>query len=168
MGKGIGFGKVILFGEHFAVYGVPVIISAISLTTDATVKKTKCKGILINDERLGTPGYTEEKKQMQLESLKRMFKKLGLHTLSIEITLNGKLPAFSGIGASAASSVAIARAVTSEFGLRLTDDEVNAAAFEAEKAYHGEETAGVDNIASTYGGLIWFEKGESPKIERMK
>lgn len=168
MGKGVGFGKVILFGEHFVVYGVPVIISAISLTTDAIVKKANGKGILINDGRKGTPGYIEEKKRMQLESLKRMFEKLGLNSPALEITLGGKLPAYSGIGASAASSVAIARAVSSEFGLRLTDDEVNNAAFEAEIAYHGEKTAGVDNIAATYGGLIWFERGESPKIERMK
>ncbi|MCJ7509115.1 MAG: mevalonate kinase [candidate division Zixibacteria bacterium] len=168
MGKGIGLGKVILFGEHFAVYGVPVIISAISLTTVATVKKIKREGVLINDGREGTPGYIEEKKQMQIESIERMFKKLGLSSLDVEITLGGKLPAFSGIGASAASSVAIARAISSEFGLKLTDDEVNAAAFEAEQAYHGEKTVGVDNIAATYGGLIWFEKGEPPKIERIK
>lgn len=168
MGKGIGFGKVILFGEHFVVYGVPLIISAINLTTVATVKKIKKQSLLINDKREETPGYIEEKKQMQIESIERMFKKLGLNSLKVEITLGGKLPAFSGIGASAASSVAIARAVSSEFGLRLTDNEVNAAALAAEQSYHGEKTAGVDNIAATYGGLIWFEKGDPPKIERMK
>ena len=39
MGKGSGYGKVILFGEHFVVHGVPGIVSAIDSTTDAEVKK---------------------------------------------------------------------------------------------------------------------------------
>ena len=29
MGKGSGYGKVILFGEHFVVHGAPGIVSAI-------------------------------------------------------------------------------------------------------------------------------------------
>ena len=44
MGKGSGFGKVILLGEHFVVHGVPGIVSAIDSTNDAEVKKTT-KGI---------------------------------------------------------------------------------------------------------------------------
>ena len=44
MGKGSGYGKVILFGEHFVVHGVPGIVSAIDATTDAEVKKA-AKGI---------------------------------------------------------------------------------------------------------------------------
>ena len=39
MGKGSGYGKVILFGEHFVVHGVPGIVSAIDSSTDAEVKK---------------------------------------------------------------------------------------------------------------------------------
>ena len=39
MGKGSGYGKVILFGEHFVVHGVPGIVSAIDSTTDAEVQK---------------------------------------------------------------------------------------------------------------------------------
>ena len=39
MGSGSGFGKVILFGEHFVVHGLPGIVSAIDLTANAEVKK---------------------------------------------------------------------------------------------------------------------------------
>ena len=49
MGKGSGYGKVILFGEHFVVHGVPGIVSAIDSTTDAEVKKAS-KGINVKDE----------------------------------------------------------------------------------------------------------------------
>ena len=35
-----GFGKTILFNEHFVVYGIPAIVSAISDQTTATVELT--------------------------------------------------------------------------------------------------------------------------------
>ena len=46
MGKGSGYGKVILFGEHFVVHGVPGIVSAIDSTTDAEVKKASKESTL--------------------------------------------------------------------------------------------------------------------------
>ena len=49
MGKGSGFGKVILFGEHFVVHGVPGIVSAIDLTAAAEVKRIG-EGITVKDE----------------------------------------------------------------------------------------------------------------------
>jgi mevalonate kinase len=76
---------------------------------------------------------------------------------AMKIWLGGTLPGFSGLGASAASSVAIARAITEEFGLKLTDEKINAVAYEAEKAYAGNPS-GIDNTAATFGGLIWFRK----------
>jgi len=158
MGKGYGFGKVILFGEHFVVHGVPGIVSAIDSTTDAEVKKAP-GGITIKDERRGSKGYTEEKRAQQIESIERMLKTMGIEpqTASFRIWLGGSLPGFSGLGASAASSVAIARAISEEFSLRLSDERINEAAYEAEKAYAGNPS-GIDNTAATYGGLIWFKR----------
>ena len=41
MGIGKGFAKVILFGEHFVVYGLPGLASGIkNLFIEANVKKT--------------------------------------------------------------------------------------------------------------------------------
>jgi mevalonate kinase len=57
MDEGYGFGKVILFNEHFVVHGVLGIMSAIGATTDAEAKKPKNPGINIIDERKGTAGY---------------------------------------------------------------------------------------------------------------
>jgi mevalonate kinase len=157
MGKGSGFGKVILFGEHFVVYGVPGIVSAIDSTTDVEVKKTG-KELVINDGRKASRGYAEKKKLQQIESIERMLKKMGLDPkLPLNIWIGGTLPGFSGLGASAASSVAIARAIAEELSLNLTNEKVNQIAYEAEKAYAGNPS-GIDNTAATYGGLLWFEK----------
>jgi mevalonate kinase len=161
MGRGSGFGKVILFGEHFVVHGVPGIVSAIDSTADAEVKKIG-EGITVKDERKGAKGYTEKKKFQQKESIERMLKTAGINPekASLEIRLRGNLPSFSGIGASAASSVAIARAIAEEFEMRLSDEKINEIAYEAEKAYAGTPS-GIDNTAATYGGLIWFKRNLS-------
>ncbi|MFB0514065.1 MAG: mevalonate kinase, partial [Candidatus Bathyarchaeia archaeon] len=161
MGRGSGFGKVILFGEHFVVHGVPGIVSAIDLTVDVEVKRIR-EGINVRDERKGARGYTERKRTQQKESIERMLKTMGidLEKASLEIWLGGSLPGFSGIGASAASSVAIARAIAEEFEMNLSDERINEIAYEAEKAYAGTPS-GIDNTAATYGGLIWFRKNLS-------
>ena len=170
MGRGSGFGKVILYGEHFVVHGVPGIVSAIDSTADAEVKKIG-KGITVIDKRKGAKGYTEKKRVQQKESIERMLKTLGinLRKASLEIWLGGNLPSFSGIGASAASSVAIARAIAEEFEMNLSDERINEVAYEAEKAYAGTPS-GIDNTAATYGGLIWFKRnlsGGANTIERL-
>jgi mevalonate kinase len=157
MGKGSGYGKVILFGEHFVVHGVPGIVSAIDSTTDAEVKKA-VKGINVRDERKTAKGYSEEKRLQQIESIERMLKAMGIDPkIGLDIWIGGTLPGFSGLGASAASSVAIARAIAQELGMTISDEKINQIAYEAEKAYAGNPS-GIDNTAATFGGLMWFKK----------
>ncbi len=170
MGRGSGFGKVILFGEHFVVHGVPGIVSAIDSATEAEIKRIET-GLIINDERVGSKGYAEEKRLQQIESIERMLKKMGLKPkTSMKIWLGGNLPGFSGLGASAASSVAIARAISDELSLNLSDARINQIAYEAEKAYAGNPS-GIDNTAATYGGLLWFKRntaGGPDIVERLR
>jgi len=169
MGKGSGFGKAILFNEHFTVYGIPSIVSAIDRATTATVKPFEGEGWIIDDQRKATPRYKEEKLEHQKDSTERILKAAGIDTTRnpIKITLEGDLVAASGIGASAASCTAIARALSDEFNLGLSDDRINELAYEGEKGYHGAPS-GIDNTAATYGGLIWFVRGTPNVIERMK
>jgi mevalonate kinase len=161
MGKGSGFGKTILFNEHIVVHGVPGIVSAIDSAADAEVEKA-AKGINVTDERSGAKGYAEKKKLQQLESIERMLKEMNMDPkkVALDIWLGGNLPGFSGLGASAASSVAIARAIAEEFNLDLSNERINDIAYEAEKAYAGNPS-GIDNTAATFGGLIWFKKNLS-------
>ena len=169
MGKGIGFGKVILFGEHFVVYGIPSIVSAIDRATTATVEPFEGEGWSLDDRRDATPGYKEEKLEQQKDSMERILKAAGIDLAKnpIKITLGGDLIAASGIGASAASCTAIARALSDEFNLGFSDERINEIAYEGEKGYHGTPS-GIDNTAATYGGLIWFVRGEPNVIERME
>jgi mevalonate kinase len=166
-GEGIGFGKAILFNEHFVVYGIPSIVSAIGNYTVAKVDDGK-PGFKLEDNRKATPHYKEDKIDQQKASINNILKKmnLDLSKKGIEITLEGNLYCASGIGASAASCVAIARALSDYYSLNLSDDEINDIAYEGEKGYHGNPS-GVDNTASTYGGLIWFQKDNVNSIDRI-
>ena len=122
-GEGIGFGKAILFNEHFVVYGIPAIVSAIGKYTLAKVKPFYQQELKLEDKRYATPGYKEEKLEQQKDSLNRILMVLGINLSpekGIEITLSGNLYAASGIGASAASCVAIARALSDYFNLNLS------------------------------------------------
>ena len=55
--QGKGYGKVILFNEHFVVHGIPAIASAIGSATVATVEPGTGPGIVLVDDRPATPGY---------------------------------------------------------------------------------------------------------------
>ncbi len=165
MAEAKGYGKCILFNEHFVVYGIPSIVSAIGDTTVATIEETDAGGVRIVDNRPATLGYKEEKREQQKDSLNRMLTSMNISPEeNLTIMLGGTLYAASGVGASAASCTAIARALNQYFDMGLTDDEINQIAYEGEKGYHGTPS-GVDNTASTYGGLIWFVRGEKNIFE---
>ncbi len=160
MGFGEGFGKAILFNEHFVVYGIPGIASAIGLTTTAEANDQKNNdGIVIDDQRDAAEGYKEGYVDTLDEALTLMCKKMGIdrYNANLDIKLSGNLYAAGGIGASAASCVAIARALNDHLNLGFDDEKINEIAYEGEKAYAGSPS-GIDNTASTFGGLIEFQK----------
>jgi len=159
LGTGKGFGKTILFGEHFVVYGLPAIASALGTYTTANIEVVKGKGWTVDDQRLATPGYKKKKYDEAMQSIINVIEHLKIETKmqKLEITFAGDLIAASGVGASAAQCTSLARALNDTFSLKLDDEKINQASYEGEKAYHGTPS-GIDNTASTYGGLIWFVK----------
>jgi mevalonate kinase len=164
-----GYGKAILFGEHFVVYGIPSIVSAISMATEAKVDIIDKPGWTLQDDRPATPSYKDDKREHQEDSINRIIKAAGvnLSKKGIHIWLGGDLYAASGVGASAASCTAVARALNETFKLGFDDAKINELAYEGEKGYHGDPS-GLDNTASTYGGLLWFVRGEQNHIEKLK
>jgi len=169
MGTGKGYGKTILFGEHFVVYGLPAIASALGAFTTADVKVVEGNGWTINDQRPATPGYKKKKYDQAKQSVTNVINHLNIDTENqkLEITFAGDLVAASGVGASAAQCTSLARALNETFNLDLDDEKINEAAYEGEKAYHGTPS-GIDNTASTYGGLIWFARNLSGGKDTME
>jgi mevalonate kinase len=104
------------------------------------------------------PGYKEKKKEQQRQSIDRILEVMNIDVKKypIKITYGGSLLAGSGVGASAASCVSLARALNAEFNLGYSIEEINRVAWQGEFPYHGV-ASGVDNTASTYGGLLLFQ-----------
>lgn len=148
--------------NHFVVYGLPAIASALGSSTTAEVNVVEGNGWTVDDQRLATPGYKKKKFNESLQSIKNVIEylKVNIENQKLEITFAGNLIAASGVGASAAQSTSLSRALNDTFNLNLTEEMINEAAYEGEKAYHGTPS-GIDNTASTYGGIIWFIKNLS-------
>ena len=158
MAKASAPGKLILFGEHFVVNGLPAIAAAVEGRTVAEVRRADRYSLV--DDRPETPGYKKEKRDQQADSIGLMFRAMRLDETKVGISLGGDLVAASGVGASGASCAAIAAAANAEFRLGLDREMVNEIAYEGEKGYHGTPS-GIDNSCSTYGGFILFRKGAS-------
>ncbi|EKX48984.1 mevalonate kinase, partial [Guillardia theta CCMP2712] len=170
-----GYGKLILFGEHFVVYKVPALVAAVSDFTDCSVTLTEGgSGVNQQDNRPAVPGYKDEKKEEHDQAVGLVLSHLGVDTSKqqVDIVFGGDLTAVSGIGASAAACVALARAVAHAQGKKLTEEEINQAGYEGEKGYHGTPS-GIDNTAATYGGILKFQRTEEgstflPKTLKVK
>jgi len=163
MSKGSAFGKSILIGDQFVLEEVPAIVSAIPFETEVEVERFDGEGWILEDNRVEVPGYKVKKEEQQVISINRILEVMEIDTKKtpLKITYGGDLLAGSGVGASAASCVSLARALSDEFDLDYSIEQINHVGWEGEFAYHGTPS-GVDNTASTYGGLIryWIKDGE--------
>ena len=169
MGKGSAFGKTILIGDQFVLDEVPAIVSAIPFETVAEVERIDGEGWILEDNRIEVPGYKEKKKEQQVISINRILEVMDIDVKKtpIKIAYGGTLLAGSGVGASAASCVSLARALNEEFNLGYSIEEINHVGWEGEFAYHGIPS-GVDNTASTYGGLLLYQiKDGKKRFERV-
>jgi len=170
MGKGTAFGKTIFIGDQFVLREVPAIVAALPFVTEAVVVRTDGEGWTLEDNRMEVPGYKQKKSGQQVNSINHILEvmEIDVQKTPIKITYGGDLLAGSGVGASAASCVSLARALNDEFNLNYSIEQINHVGWEGEFAYHGVPS-GVDNTASTYGGLIkYWIKDEQKHFEQIK
>lgn len=162
-----GFGKLILFGEHFVVYKVPALVGAIDHYTncECTVTPNDSSGLHITDHRPAVPNYKTKKADEAKAAIQLVLDhfQIDTSTTKVELVFGGTLTCVSGIGASAAQVVSLARALSYELPRLMTEDEINAAGYEGEKGYHGTPS-GIDNTAATFGGLLTFQRTDSDPI----
>lgn len=165
-GKHVGYGKVILFGEHFVVYGAEAIVAGISEFTECRLETTPgVPGLQVDDQRPAVPGYITQKRDEQKQAHQLVLDHLHIDVSKdgLKAFLGGPLVPSSGIGASASDVVALSRALSELYGLKLSEDQVNQSAFAGECGYHGTPS-GVDNTAATFGGLISYRRESGKSI----
>ncbi len=159
-------GKIILLGEHAVVYGQPAI--AIPVT------QVKAKAIITADPR-GPAGRVHIQApvielEADLQDLPRghpiaaavegCMQALGLARLpACTLRITSTIPVASGLGSGAAVSVVILRALSTFVGNPLSNETINAIAFEVDKIYHGTPS-GIDNTVITYARPVYFVRGQ--------
>lgn len=153
-------GKVILFGEHFVVYGVKAILCAINKRVTVTAEKIKEEKILIRSD-IGNLEIEPNKPISKIDSPLKPFyylanKMIQNQSTGIEITVKSDIPLGAGLGSSSACCVAGAAAISKLFSEK-SKEEILQLAIEAEKTIY-ENTSGADCTVCTYGGVIEYEK----------
>ncbi|KAL3938763.1 MAG: hypothetical protein SGBAC_006391 [Bacillariaceae sp.] len=163
------YGKLILFGEHFVVYHVPALVGAVAASTTCAMEFVPGgEGVEIIDNRPAVPNYKVKKAEEGKEAVNLVLKHFSVaekqpKDSSLKLTFGGDLCCVSGIGASAAQTVSLSRAIDQVFNLNSTEEEINQGGYEGEKGYHGTPS-GIDNTAATYGGLLKFQRTETDPI----
>jgi mevalonate kinase len=183
-GKASAPAKVILFGEHFVVYGSPAILAAINkrISVNArTIIHDENKIVIRSD--IGVAGeYNNNngkfnaleggsKAKLVLDPLYGAIRQVLLmrnnkkqkNNVGIEIGISSRVPPGIGLGSSAASCVATVAAVDSLFQENPSRQKVCELAIESERLIH-KRTSGADCYVSTFGGLMqYYGKSKSFK-----
>lgn len=156
-------GKIILFGEHFLVYGIKGILCSIDKRITATSqildeKVVRVKSSLGNSEmnvdslnlekvplKFMKPFFYVAKKAIEENSIKS----------GIEIILESQIPPGVGLGSSSAACVAATASVNGLFE-KLSKNDIAVTALEAERTIF-EKNSGADSSVSTFGGLMSYD-----------
>ncbi|HSD04405.1 MAG TPA: mevalonate kinase [Nitrosopumilaceae archaeon] len=165
-------GKVILFGEHFVVYGTKAILCSIDKRIRVTSQIIEDKVIRIrsgvgkaeadiNLDSISDESKTEIMKPffyIANQALRRFKKNTG-----VEIVIESEIPPGIGLGSSSASCVAVSASVMGLFQ-KLSREEILKIAIDAERTMF-ENTSGADCSVCTFGGLMQYDiKNRSSKI----
>ena len=157
-------GKVILLGEHAVVYGRSALAAPIPLAVEARVLDAN-DGVQLVIPRWGIEQRVrpvDEHPTGAARILSLLLERLDLADRAMTIEVFPNVPRAMGLGGSSALAVSVVRALDLHFGLGLKAREVNAFAFECERAAHGTPS-GVDNTLATYGTtMLYRNAGAAP------
>lgn len=157
-------GKIILFGEHFVVYGMKAVLCSIDKRITATAQFIDEKVIRVRSS-LGESEINIDSSN-NLEKVQQKFMKPFFYVVQkaikenssksgIELVLESEIPTGVGLGSSSAACVAATASVNGLF-CKLSRNEVMKIAVQAERTIF-EQNSGADSSVSTFGGLVSYD-----------
>ncbi len=164
IGRGRACGKVILYGEHFVLYGGTAIAVTLRAAELSVTVAAAPAGVRVVD----SPYLDADRGGNLLDIAVR---ELGLDPAAgLHAEVDGELPAGMGLGSSAALCVALARALVELHGAEPDEDEISIAAFEMEHIFHGNPS-GIDTTTVAFEAPCFLKGGgdwagtEAPPLE---
>jgi len=162
--------KIILLGEHAAVYGNPVIAATVNLRTYVDVKKRNDSKFSVTDINKNTeifdstdcPRFTE-KFPVVVEGIRKVENYIN-QKKGLNIEISSQIPISKGLGSSASLASALCMAIAGELGHNLTINEIANLSWDIENIIH-KKSSGVDPFTVSYGGIIKYVKGNAEKID---
>jgi len=141
-------GKVYLFGEHAVVYGENAICCAVELRTKVSVEKSDD---IIIESVLGRTGLDYEVHPYVSHAIETMRRFADIK--GVLITIGSELPVGSGLGSSAAVTVASIQALNQLYECGLSLEDIAKTGHEIEKLVQGNASP-TDTYVSTMGGVV--------------
>ncbi len=157
-------GKIILFGEHFVVYGMKAVLCSIDKRITATSQFIDEKVIRIRSslgeseisiDSLDNLGKVQQKFMKPFFYVAQKAIKENSIKNGIEIVLESEIPPGVGLGSSSAACVAVTASVNGLFS-KLSKKDVVKIAIQAERTIF-EQNSGADSSVSTFGGLVSYD-----------
>ncbi|MHB1908855.1 MAG: mevalonate kinase [Nitrososphaerales archaeon] len=157
-------GKIIITGEHFVVHGSFAVAAAINKRARVSVSETDQSRSLIYSKNFQKSFLSSnDGRFFALKTVaSKVFAEFGKPRTPVLIKVDSEIPLGSGLGSSAAVSVAAAGALTRFLGNEVDKDKLLEIASEGEKKVHGNPS-GIDTETSLNGGVLLFNKKSGSK-----
>lgn len=168
-------GKLMLFGEHAVVYGVPCLVTAVDRRMKVSLERRRDKKLVIKAKQVGLPYYVRNIKEagkgetpkparFTEKLVANFYEQYGLSN-GLEVTTDCQFSDKYGFGASAAVTAALGYGLSQLYGIKQTKEDLFNLGYRTVIGVQGVGS-GFDVAAAIWGGTIYYIKGK--KIESIK